>query len=392
MSDLEFLPPLRQPGQRHLLHQVVQFSRSLHAAGLPVHPAGLIDFGECLRYVDIGNREEFRAAAEATLVSGKDDMPVFDQVFESFWVRLGEQERELRDREEPPGESSGGRQPPTGRALMLAESGEADPEGEREDEELAWSTAEALVQKDFKDMSETELERARRLLAELIALLARTPGRRTAPSPRRGELDLRRMLRRNALRGGDVIEFRYRRKRVERTRLLLLCDVSGSMERYSRFLIQFIYALRQRLARIEVAVFSTQMTVITDLLERQSVDRSLRQVAERASDWGSGTDIGRSLQAFNDRFEPGMHHSHTVAVLLSDGWDRGDASLMRAEMQRLHSRVHRLLWLNPLLGHDAYQPLCQGMRTALPFIDDFLPAHNLESLAGLVRRLRKIWR
>lgn len=390
-----FIPvsPLVEPGQRHLLHQVVQFSRLLHTAGLSVHPAGLVDLCRCLQYVDIRNRPDFHAAARATLVSSQADITAFEAAFAEFWAVPGMHRRQQRDTPEDSQEDPSGQpEPRGGQMLSLAESEGAEREPGQEDDQVAWSASEVLLKKDFREMSDQELEAARRVLAELVALLANTASRRTVATRRRGELDLRRMLRRNALRAGDGMEFRFRKRQIKRTRLMLLCDVSGSMERYSRFLIQFIYALRQQLARIDVAVFSTRLTEITDLLRWQSVDRSLREVAEHARDWGGGTDIGRSLQAFNDRFAAGMRRTHTVAVILSDGWDRGDSARMRDEMQRLNQRVQRLIWLNPLLGNDEYQPLCQGMRTALPFIDDFLPAHNLESLAGLVRHLRSLWR
>lgn len=396
MSDREPTPlpvlPFTEPGKRQLMRQVVQFSRALHAAGLPVNPAGLIDLGRCLRFVDIGNRADFHAAARATLVSSQADIPVFEDIFDAFWSAPGGIHEPRRERKKPEeGPQSSEDPEPAGQMLQQAEENEPDSEREGGEETVAWSTAEALAHKDFRHMSDQEMEQARRLIASLIELLARKTSRRMSPSHRRGDLDLRRMLRVNALRGSDGTEFRFRRKRIKRTRLLLLCDVSGSMERYSRFLIQFIYALRQQLAHIDVAVFSTRMTVITDLLRWQSVERSLQDVSERASDWGGGTDIGSCLRSFNDHFSADMHRSHSVAIILSDGWDRGDADVMREEMQRLNQQVHRVLWLNPLLGHDEYQPLCQGMRTALPFIDDFLPAHNLASLADLLQHLRTVW-
>jgi hypothetical protein len=173
-----------------------------------------------------------------------------------------------------------------------------------------------------------------------------------------------------------------------RARLLLLCDVSGSMERYSQFLLEFIYALRRELPDTEVAVFATRMTVITDLLQTSAVARSLREVATRAGDWGGGTDIGGCLRDFNDRYARDLVQYRTTVVLLSDGWDRGDAALMSAEIARLRRRAHRLVWLNPLLGNPDYEPLTRGMRTALPYLDHFLPAHSLESLVRLARVLQ----
>lgn len=389
MSTAPRLSPLAGPGQRHLLYQMVQFSRSLHAAGLTVNPAGLVDFARCLDWIDISSRAEFRAAARATLISGYPDIPVFEREFAAFWAvpaAAGEPEREDEGkRERPAGEAR-----PIAAGRMLTAAGAEPPKRDEaaEEEPPAWSPDEILMHRDFALMSELELQRAQRLVTQLIALLANTASRRTAAARKREELDLRRMLRRNALRGADGWEFHYRRRKIRRTRLQLLCDVSGSMARYSRFLIPFIWAMRRQLARVDVAVFATRLTVITDLLRSRSIEHSLREVAAEARDWGGGTDIGACLAQFSDRFASATHRAQTVAIVLSDGWDRGDPQRMHAAMQRLRARVHRLLWLNPLLGHTGYQPLCQGMRTALPFIDHFLPAHNLDSFAGLLRRLR----
>lgn len=164
------------------------------------------------------------------------------------------------------------------------------------------------------------------------------------------------------------------------------------MERYSTFFIEFIYALKAELPDLEVAVFSTRMTMITELLKAKTVEESLAQVSAQVHDWAGGTNIGGCLREFNDRFAREMLHSRSVVIILSDGWDRGDAYLMREEMEHLHSRVHKLMWLNPLLGGSDYQPICRGMQTALPYLDYFLPVHNLESLAELARTLRTVWR
>jgi len=241
-------------------------------------------------------------------------------------------------------------------------------------------------------MSDQEIEQARRLVVALIAIMANYQSRRREASQKGRELNLRKMLRQNAFYAQDEMKLLYRKKKIKKIKLMLLCDVSGSMERYSQFLIQFIYAMRQQLASLDVAVFSTRMTVISDFLHRQSVEQSLRDISANVRDWGGGTNIGGSLREFNRRFARDAIAAHTVVIILSDGWDRGDATLMREEMQQLHRRVHKLLWLNPLLGDANYQPLCRGIQTALPFIDHFLPAHNLESFAQLIRLLRTAWR
>ena len=183
-----------------------------------------------------------------------------------------------------------------------------------------------------------------------------------------------------------------KRRRIKKTKLMLLCDVSGSMDCYSRFLIRFIYALKREIRDVEVGVFSTRMTAISRLLKTKGIEESLVEVADTVHDWAGGTDIGGCLREFNDQFARDMLHSRTVMIIVSDGWDRGDPDLMRQEMARLRKRVHKLMWLNPLLGTPGYQPLCLGMKTALPYLDYFLPAHNLESLIQLARTLRSVWK
>lgn len=383
---------LATSGEQHLLNQFVRFSRTLHEAGIPVNSSNLIDLCECMSYIDIGQRQDFYAAARATLLSNQNDIELFDLIFASFW-----NSPEI-DQEEP-GEDSRSQsneddEQDTENEETLAVSSEDPDESEQndtEESELSYSKDEVLMKKDFESMDTKEIEQARRLIAELVAILANYKSRRRVVSHKGTELNLRKMLRHNALYGKDSVELMFRKQRIKKTKLMLLCDVSGSMERYSRFLIQFIYALRQQLASLELAVFSTRMTVITEQLRHKSVDDSLKRVADSVHDWAGGTNIGGCLREFNDRFAHDMNHSHTVMIILSDGWDRGDPCLMREEMQHLHRRVHKLIWLNPLLGSDNYQPLCKGIQTALPYIDHFLPAHNLESFASLVRHLRTAW-
>ena len=185
------------------------------------------------------------------------------------------------------------------------------------------------------------------------------------------------------------MELRYRQRKPGRLKLLLLCDVSGSMQRYSEFLLQFVYALRDELPNVEAAVFATHMTPITRQLAEGEVARSLQAVTAVAPGWGGGTDIGRALLEFNDYFAPDLRRSRSVVVILSDGWDRGDAGVMRRELRALRRRARQLIWLNPLLGAKDYQPLCRGIRLALPHLDHFLPAHDLASLAEAVRLLRR---
>jgi uncharacterized protein with von Willebrand factor type A (vWA) domain len=199
-------------------------------------------------------------------------------------------------------------------------------------------------------------------------------------------VDLRRTIRRSLRRGGEIVELAYRRRKIQKTRVVLLADVSGSMDLYSRFLIQFVYALQHALGQVETLVFSTSLTRITDAMSEDDLRRALDEVARTVPDWSGGTKIGASLRAFLERF-PGLVTPRTVVIVISDGWDTGDIAILEQAMAELHRRAGRVIWLNPLLGSPGYEPICQGMRAALPFVDVFASAHNLESLRRLERHL-----
>ena len=381
--------------EKILLDQVVLFFRVLHEAGLAVNSANLIDLCRCFEFIDISNREDFYATARATLVSNQADIERFDELFIQFWqqpdkVLLSAEKKDASDN--LGGEEEEDNQEKMQKQLQADDDEGGDQAAHETLSELAYSADEVLMQKDLSEMSAIEVERARQMIKEFVAIIANYKSRRYVADKKRARLDFRRMMRRNALFEQVGLNMAYKARRIKKTKLVLLCDVSGSMERYSTFFIEFIYALKAELPDLEVAVFSTRMTMITELLKAKTVEESLAQVSAQVHDWAGGTNIGGCLREFNDRFAREMLHSRSVVIILSDGWDRGDAYLMREEMEHLHSRVHKLMWLNPLLGGSDYQPICRGMQTALPYLDYFLPVHNLESLAELARTLRTVWR
>ena len=376
---------------RTMLGRVVGFSRALHSAGVEVNAGNLIDLCDSFQYISLHNRSDFYAAARATLVSRYDDLETFDEVFRAFWARpILPEDMTLTDTDAG-GDPDLDVQADVNEVVDTADLQE-EAEGEGESEEVGYSPDEALMGKDLAAMSDREIEQARKVIHEIVNIIANRRSRRRVPENRGAELDFRRTWRRNALYGSDGVELMMKRRRIKKTKLMLLCDVSGSMDCYSRFLIRFIYALKREIRDVEVGVFSTRMTAISRLLKTKGIEESLEEVADTVHDWAGGTDIGGCLREFNDQFARDMLHSRTVMIIVSDGWDRGDPDLMRQEMARLRKRVHKLMWLNPLLGTPGYQPLCLGMKTALPYLDYFLPAHNLESLIQLARTLRSVWK
>lgn len=374
-----------------MLGRVVRFSRVLHREGVEVNAGNLIDLCKSFEHIDLQHRVDFYSAARATLVSRYDDLETFDRVFNSFWASplIGE-DLTLTD-------TDVGGDPDMDVQAEVSESVDAtdmqeEVDGDGESEEVGYSADEALMQKDLAAMSDREIEQARKVIHEIVNIIANRRSRRRVPEKGGRELDFRRTWRRNALLGQDAVELSMKRRRIKKTKLMLLCDVSGSMDCYSKFLIRFIYALKREIRDVEVGVFSTRMTAISRLLKTKGIEESLLEVAEKVHDWAGGTDIGGCLREFNDQFARDMLHSRSVMIIVSDGWDRGEPELMRQEMARLRKRVHKLLWLNPLLGTPGYQPLCLGMKTALPYLDYFLPAHNVESLIELAKTLRSVWK
>ena len=255
-----------------------------------------------------------------------------------------------------------------------------------------YSDLDLLASRDLATLTDRQIDDARKILRRFAAAFASLRSRRHRPS-RRGEVpDVRQLLRQVATRGDDLMHLRYRRRPIRKTHLLLLCDVSGSMEKYGMFLLELIYGLRRALPGTEVAVFATRLSVISDLLDTRDIRRSLSDVVSRAADWGGGTDIGGCLRDFNQRYARTLLRSRTVVVLLSDGWDRGDPAVMREEMLVLRRHAARIIWLNPLLRFEDYEPLTRGMRTAMPYLDHFLPCHSIQSLTRFARVLRDEWR
>jgi hypothetical protein len=248
-------------------------------------------------------------------------------------------------------------------------------------------------QKDFEAFTPEDFARAE----EVLARLAWTPGARVTRRWKGGverradsTVDLRRLLAVNAKYGGELLSIPHRARRLAARPLILICDVSGSMEPYSRMLLLFAHALTRGHRRVEVFVFSTRLTRITRLLDTKKLDAELTRVRETAGDWSGGTRIGEAIHTFNVEWGRRMSGRGPVVLMISDGWDLGEPALLAREIARLQRSVFRLVWLNPLLGSPGYEPLTRGMLAALPFVDDFLPVHNMASLEALTSHLSSL--
>ena len=378
---------------RDLTAATLAFGQMLRASGLGVTVAELMDALRALELVDLLDRHEVYLALRAVLVARQEEIPVFDRCFDAFWKFRAADGQGLeglvsqtpaarREDDEADGGAGGAADKHAALALEAWED-EADEDGDPL-EVPGVSAHEVLVDQDFSTFPVDQLDEVARLTALIAKRLARRMSRRRRPVRRGGVVDLRRSIRANMMKG-EIIELRRRQRRRKKVRLVLLCDVSGSMDLYSRFLLQFLYALQNVFGRVETFTFSTRLTRVTEHLKGASYKMALKRLTD-VRDFSGGTRIGECLHDFNARWG-NLVDRHTIVVLLSDGWDTGEPDELAAEMLALKRRAGRVVWLNPLLGNPSYEPLTRGMAAALPLVDHFAAAHNLSSLRDLARHL-----
>ena len=386
------------------MEQVLRFAAVLRQLGLAVGTGQARDAALALALVDLTRRDDVYAALRAVLLDTHTHEPVFAIAFDRFWsglqimvdqsnaAPLGYAPR--RDGRTRDGESSTATA--RKRTLLMsgaenaAEGDEADTGDEPAGESVAYSAAETLRHKDFTHLTPRELAEMRRLLADLAFSPPLRRLRRSEAARGGHLLDLRRVARRNLRYGGEVLVLPRRRRKRRPRPVALICDVSGSMDRYTRLLLRFLHATTQGLEGVETFVFSTRLTRITHQLRLRDPDRALDEVAREVHDISGGTRIGDAISTFNRQWARRVLGRGAIAIVISDGWDRGDPALLGAEMAHLQRFCYLMVWLNPLLGLDGYQPLTRGMSAALPYVDLFLPAHNLASLEALAALLARL--
>ncbi len=386
------LPGFRRSSNAQLLHNLVLFGRLLRRLGLDIGPEQLAVMTEAAHALGLESRRDFKAAVRAICVTRREQIGIFDRAFDLFWTAdafrprqgldLGSLLRRLRR--------------PRPQTLVLPAAGGDEPGGSPPGDESpvlekrqSYTAAEVLRTKDFSALDAAERAAVDQLMRRHPWEVDPRRTRRRVPAARGRDLDLRRTLRRSLRHGGEVLSLARRQKRLAPRPVVVLCDISGSMEAYARIFLQFVFSLKAATHRLEAFVFATRLTRITRQLEQRDVDQALRLAAAAVVDWGGGTRIGESFKRFNYDWGRRVLGRGAVVVVLSDCWDRGDVELLERETMRLRRSCDRLVWLNPLLGSPGYQPLTRGIRKILPLIDDFLPVHNLESLEQLSRVLRR---
>ena len=369
------------------IRSLLAFGRVLRAAGIDVHPGRMLDVVGALGHVNLAARDEVYYACRALMVHGPEQIPAFDRAFDAFW-REQAQTPLVSNRREGPQAADTAIKPVAGQPMPADTS--LGPDAVPVDVALkAWSDRGGVADKDFAACTADEQAR----IAAALAALRWTPGERRTRRWIRGRgprIDVRRAVAASRRTGGDVVALPRRRRRTKLRPLVVLCDVSGSMDRYSRMLLLFAHALMKRRPRVEAFLFSTELTRVTRQMRRQSAGAALAAMSHAVPDWSGGTRIGAALRAFNQQWARQVLTGGPVVLLISDGWDRGEPSELGREMSRLQRSCHRLVWLNPLLGTENYAPLTRGLQAALPFVDDFLPARTLTNFADLATHLNAI--
>ena len=363
MSDLE-------------VERTVHFCRELRAHGLSVTPAEVVTATTALQVIDATDRDEVFLSLRTILTTSVDDFPIFEEVFKRFWNKSEPRNSAVRIQTISP------RQSPKGLAFFLEHWGSSFSDGGQPVKVPGASDTKSTAAKDFSEFSNEELEEISRLARRIVRRLAKKPSRRWRPVKRGQRVNLRRSLRLSLKTGGELIDLTYKERRPKRTKLFVICDVSGSMDIYSRLLLQFVYGLQNSFAKVESFVFATSLARITGDLKNKTYQRALDRLSTNIRGWSGGTRIGASLAMFNDQWLRRID-KRTIVIILSDGWDTGEPETLSAQLSVLKRRAGRLIWLNPLLGSTDYAPVTRGMQAALPFINVFAPAHDLQSLRAL---------
>ena len=376
--------PMQGYHQGEILSHVLLFARRLKKKGLKITPGRVMDATRSLEVIDLSNRQDFSSALRTNLVSSREDLVVFDELFEQFFSLKPELPLDL---EAPAMEERVADEEMEEEDLRsTSQQWELSPAEEGDEEERlpsGYSPKEALMVKEFGQFPPEDQEALGRELLRLLSQIASRVSRRRKPSSKGREIHFPRTMRKAVRYGGEILELVRRRRKIKPMKVIVICDVSGSMDASTRFILQFFFGLQKIFPRSETLVFSTRLTRITDILRQYRWAEALTAMGKRVQDWSGGTKIGQCLHVFNERYARTLAAQSAVVILISDGWDRGDAELLDGEMKRLKRKARRVIWMNPLLASPEYRPLCQGMRTALPYVDHFLPASTLKGLKSM---------
>jgi len=377
---------------RSIAERVILFARFLRSHGFKVFSTGIVDALNGLQEMDLHDREDFFNVLRANFVTGDMEWKLFRSLFEEFW-RAAEAPKE-KGREDQEEESV----PNPEDLVMVAPPQRATEDrvdllapGKKESlEGTLYSPVALLERKDLSQFERGDIQVAHLILKNLMASFRVAESRRFKRSQKARDIDFRLILKRSLKVEGLPLDLFYRKRKRRLKKLVILADVSGSMDRYVRFLMPFLLGLRGIGSQSEVYVFSTSLTRITLFVRKLPVEKALGRISCEVPDWSGGTRIGESLQQFHETYGQRHLNKRTVVVIMSDGWDLGARSLLQKEMQAISGKVHSVIWLNPLAGDPEYRPLCRGMQAVLPYVDHLLAADSLQSLRRVGKVLSKV--
>lgn len=360
-----------------LSENVVAFCRFLRQHGFMISVQDEATALEALSYISYQNRQEFQTALAITLVKKVQQLDLFQRLFEDYWKELEKaldsKIKEAKSKSNRPVKSEE-------QAFNSLKSWLNGNRQTNEEQMASYSPIESFGQKDFANIPSDQIEDMMTSIQTLSRTLARAMARREQSTRARKQLYFSRTIRKNMRSGGELIELAFKKPKKNRLKLVLLCDVSKSMDLYSSFFIQFMYAFQKVYQKIETFIFSTQIARITNELNTQNFGEVKANFSEKIKIWSGGTKIGESLSQFNQEFGKRYVNHQTVVIILSDGWETGNLEVLSGAMETLHKQAHKILWLNPLAGNPNFQANTLGMQAAMPFINHFAPVHNLESL------------
>lgn len=381
----------RQPASINRITQhIIAFGRVLRRAGLEVATGQIIDAMRATQLIGLKSRADVYQGLFSVFVTRREQVELFNQAFHLFWrapSKLPQVMSLILPQLKMPETAQAKQSLRVKQALAENEAQIKPPESRPKNEKkeavdlvLTYSSLEVLRKKDFAAFSNEEVVMARQVLSEMNWNIPSKRTRRFNPNAKGRMFDLRKTVRKNMRNQGELIQLSWRANQTRMRDIVVLCDISGSMERYSRMLLHFMHAVTAGMRRVETFVFGTRLTRITRYLQQRDIDDAVSSVSQKVNDWAGGTRIGDALKDFNYLWARRVLRSGAVVMVISDGWDRGDIPLFEREVARLSRSCYRLIWLNPLLGYENYEPLTRGIKAAMPYIDDFLPVHNLESL------------
>lgn len=382
------LAPVDISGGGKLALNVMHFARALRAAGMPIGPGKILEAVQAAALVGLGPREDFYWALHAVFVDRGAQRDVFDQAFRLFWRNPAELRRMMALA--VPAAAPREDQEKISRRVAdaLTPDNAVEPQGQTEvevelDASETYSAMEILQEMDFESMSAEEVEEAKRVIADMRLPIMEVPTRRFVTDQRGARIDMRATLRAGLRTSGGMLPLKYRRPAMRHPPLVVLCDISGSMSRYSRMFLHFVHAITNDRDRVHSFIFGTRLTNITRQLQNRDVDVALGRVAEAALDWSGGTRIGESLYDFNRLWSRRVLGQGAVVLLITDGLDRGDIGGLETEIIRLHKSCRRLIWLNPLLRFEGFRPEARGVKAIMPHVDDFRAVHSLSRLRDI---------